>query len=461
MHKIFLLATAASIVTVAGAQAADLPTKKGAAAADYVKVCKVDGMAGFVLPGSDTCLKIGGYVWASVEAGNTKTGYYWAGLGPTGQGKALLTTPANGNSNLGYSARGDLTLDARTNTPYGVLRSFVEIHADYGSGYDPEGNTAYLETAYMQWAGITAGKAPSFFSFLGGGPAWADFFSPDQQTYNEPGQFAYTAKFGDGFSATVAAQNSGPGDNGPGTNMNVNNYTAFGAPVAYQNTTNYGLEAPDLVASLRVEQNWGSAQVSGLAHQVRVYSDANTGSSLNTWGYAFDAGASFKLPQLGAGDLFAITGVYTRNATYLSGVNDGMWGEQGAVNGNGLAMSIGDTYSYAPGQWATPTAWSMASYFEHHFSPTVFVDPEISYLQVHWSNSGGQLPSNADSLIVGGIAHWDPVPHLDFAFETLYETTHQSTPGLYAAGGTIDGHTSPFPSTANGFQSRFQILRDF
>jgi len=242
--------------------------------------------------------------------------------------------------------------------------------------------------------------------------------------------------------------------------MNVNNFTAFGSATT-SDTTNYGQEAPDLVASLRVEQGWGSAQVSGLAHQVRVYSNAATPESLDKWGYAIDAGASFNLPQLGAGDLFAITGAYTQNATYFSGVNDAMWGEQGAVNGNGLAMSIGDTYALPTGGWATPTAWSMASYFEHHFSPTVFVDPEISYLQVRWSNNGGYLSSSAESLVVGGIAHWDPVPHLDFAFETLYETTHQATPGIYAAGGTVDGKTSPFPSTSDGFQSRFQITRDF
>src|SRR5271167_2337305 len=100
MHRLFLLATAAGIVTVAGAQAADLPTKKGASAAEYVKVCKVDGMAGFVIPGSDTCLKIGGYVWTSIQAGNTKTGYYWDGL--AGQGSALRTSPSNKNDNLGY-----------------------------------------------------------------------------------------------------------------------------------------------------------------------------------------------------------------------------------------------------------------------------------------------------------------------------------------------------------------------
>ena len=91
LMKSILLGSAAGIVAVASAQAADLPTKK-AAPAEYVKICNVGGMAGFVIPGSNTCLKIGGYVTAQIEAGNLATGYLWAS--PATQGKALLSTPS-------------------------------------------------------------------------------------------------------------------------------------------------------------------------------------------------------------------------------------------------------------------------------------------------------------------------------------------------------------------------------
>ena len=67
--KSVLLGSAASLLLVAGAQAADLPTKKGAPAAEYVKVCKIGTIAGFIIPGSDTCLKISGYVQAHFSAG--------------------------------------------------------------------------------------------------------------------------------------------------------------------------------------------------------------------------------------------------------------------------------------------------------------------------------------------------------------------------------------------------------
>ena len=70
--KSLLLGSAATLVVVAGAQAADLPTKKGAPAAEYVKVCQVGNIAGFIIPGSDTCLKISGYVNAQIAMGNVK-----------------------------------------------------------------------------------------------------------------------------------------------------------------------------------------------------------------------------------------------------------------------------------------------------------------------------------------------------------------------------------------------------
>ena len=77
--KSLMLGTAAGIVAVASAQAADLPTRKGAVAVEYVKICSITvggtPIVGFVLPGSDTCFKLSGYVTAQIEGGNLKTGY--------------------------------------------------------------------------------------------------------------------------------------------------------------------------------------------------------------------------------------------------------------------------------------------------------------------------------------------------------------------------------------------------
>jgi Porin subfamily len=55
-----LLGTAAGLVAVAGAQAADMPVK--AAPVQYVKICSLYGDGFYYIPGTDTCLKMGGYL---------------------------------------------------------------------------------------------------------------------------------------------------------------------------------------------------------------------------------------------------------------------------------------------------------------------------------------------------------------------------------------------------------------
>ena len=64
--KSLLLGSAAGIVAVASAQAADLPTRK-AAPVEYVRVCNVGGITGWTLPGSDTCVKFSGYITAQFD----------------------------------------------------------------------------------------------------------------------------------------------------------------------------------------------------------------------------------------------------------------------------------------------------------------------------------------------------------------------------------------------------------
>ena len=76
MVKSLLLGTAAGLVAVAGAQAADMPVK--AAPVQYVKICSLYGDGFYYIPGTDTCLKMGGYLRVQAEynagAGGISTG---------------------------------------------------------------------------------------------------------------------------------------------------------------------------------------------------------------------------------------------------------------------------------------------------------------------------------------------------------------------------------------------------
>ena len=62
--RTLILGSAAGLMALSGAQAADLPVK--AKAVEYVRICSLYGAGFFYIPGTDTCIKIGGYLRADV-----------------------------------------------------------------------------------------------------------------------------------------------------------------------------------------------------------------------------------------------------------------------------------------------------------------------------------------------------------------------------------------------------------
>src|SRR5450756_500310 len=114
MVKSLILGSAAGLVAMSGAQAADLPVK--AKAVEYVRICSLYGAGFYYIPGTDTCIKLGGYLRVDVLA-NTNS---------DDTGNTSGAGGANNRFTNGYTwrSREDLTLDTRTATEYGVVRTF-------------------------------------------------------------------------------------------------------------------------------------------------------------------------------------------------------------------------------------------------------------------------------------------------------------------------------------------------
>src|SRR5215467_8893913 len=117
--KSLLLGSAAGFVAVAGAQAADLPVK--AKPVEYVKVCSLYGAGFWYVPGTDTCLKIGSYVRVQTEygAGNGGVPIGFNDANPETAGRFTRTD----TSDLAFRVRAAVSVDLRTQTEYGTLRS--------------------------------------------------------------------------------------------------------------------------------------------------------------------------------------------------------------------------------------------------------------------------------------------------------------------------------------------------
>ena len=446
--KSLLLGSSATLIAVASAQAADLPTKKGAPAAEYVKICKIGGVAGFIIPGSDTCLKISGDVRFMADFGNNDDQSHQNRLpaaGPT------ASTPGILRNSFGISTRATLGLDTESNTSAGLLAAHIGINWGQGSGLElagdipgSQGAGSYINYAYLQWAGITAGIKPSFFDYLGGGETWNNILSPDHTGTGIP-LIAYTASFGGGFSATIAAeQNAGSGG------------------IVYANagarTTALGIQAPDIVGSLDVNQGWGTAHLAAVAHNVHVegWSGGGFGFAANVddWGYAVNGGLGFNLPSIGAGDVIKVQGTYTHEAINYSGLNSAGWGTGLNLNGNGLIYQIADIYEGNAGAWSVPTTWGAAAVAEFHLSPQFEIAPEISYAQISWSNNGfstRSLEGSASSWFGGAAFNYTPVTNLTFNLDIVYQSSHSD--------GSLGGNTPA--ANDSGWNARVAVERDF
>lgn len=112
--KSLLLGSAAALAAVSGAQAADAIVAAEPEPMEYVRVCDAFGTGFFYIPGTETCLKIGGYVRFQTDIGEDRAG----------------------SSSWDSFTRAQLDIDARSDTEFGALRGFIGLrgNADNGGG---------------------------------------------------------------------------------------------------------------------------------------------------------------------------------------------------------------------------------------------------------------------------------------------------------------------------------------
>jgi hypothetical protein len=171
--RTLILSSAAGLIALGGgAQAADLPVK--AKAVEYVRICSLYGAGFFYIPGTDTCIKIGGYLRADTTFNGGAHGTP-AWNGDLGQGNRFRDYFVS-------RSRMALTIDTRTATEYGVVRTFGQGDFQFnnvgGSTSNPAalttinanllstpgGGYVAVEYVFIQFAGFTFGKSASAYA---------------------------------------------------------------------------------------------------------------------------------------------------------------------------------------------------------------------------------------------------------------------------------------------------------
>jgi Porin subfamily len=468
--KGIILGSAAMFVG-AGAQAADLPVK--AKAIEYVKICSLYGAGFYYIPGTDTCIKLGGYLRADTVF--AASGDFDAAVNGVSGAQNRL------NNYYLTLARQDLKIDTRTATEYGVVRTFYEGVFTWRTGtYSGagttavNGSTAYTSStasqvaggslgvyyAFIQFAGFTFGKAESQFRTPWGEYPANNMELPGSAGWDPVNQISYTADFGQGITASFSAQDQVAHDQG--NVWNVSAATAAGlATGAYGANDFGGTRAPDLVAALRVDQAWGFFQASVAAHDnhAAYYGAAEpTGHPSDKWGWAGQLALSIKNLPTGAGDTINLTGVYTKGASrynfhnYMSSTFAmyGGTGAPGAYQSLGLA-GVSDSVFVAGADQELTTTYGFNGGYTHNWDPYWNTSVFGGWAAVRYNGtakgyicgafvaslalSSGVAGCNPDFNygVVGTKTSWTPVKNLTFTGELAYMMLDQK----YAGGSTV------------------------
>ena len=256
--KSLLLGSTAALAVVSGAQAADAIVAAQPEPVDYVKVCDAFGTGYFYIPGTETCLKIGGMIREDLGFGDLNAQYSHSFDDPQ------FPRAANAKPGTFWHNRLELYTDTNANTELGVLHTYTNVRFDYYSqqptyvsrGYqgagNPNGTKATLKYAYIELGGFRVGKTESEFTrlaFYGNGYAGGvidDTLVPYGPFDTQ--QISYTYK-NSGFSAVIAAEtDGGVGRDGAGDyvpsvlgGLAYNNGTFGGAVIgAYDDLTHQG-----------------------------------------------------------------------------------------------------------------------------------------------------------------------------------------------------------------------------
>jgi hypothetical protein len=508
-YRNILLGSAVVLLAASGAQAADLPVK--AKAVEYVKICSLYGAGFWYIPGTDTCMKIGGYLRVDTTFnGGAHGSPAWSGdIGQQNRYRDYFVA----------RSRMALTVDTRTATEYGVVRTFAQGDFQFtnlgGSSRNPNllntnlGNNANLldsvgggyvavEYVFIQFAGFTFGKSSSAYS-----TPWNGFpgninsnLLGGNNTDTGVNNIQYNADFGNGVSASIglddptvwgrtSVSNLSTGLNAVGTTGN-----AYG-----------GTHAPDIVGRIRVDQAWGLFQISGAAHLVNASYNTLTASTAaptnlseisghpeDKWGGSVMAALQVKNLPTGPGDDIKLDVSYakghTKNviATSSSSPNFAMFGDSGVGY---QSVGFGSTTDgvYRPGAGGTDgikltEAYGVRGAFNHNWDPYWSSSLFGSYSAVRYNGAAGDLTTakgafcatysasnpglksadfscNPDFNVsqLGVITRWTPVKNLTFSAEVQWFHLDQKFTGT-----SVLSVSAPKPQAVYEFKDQDTVL---
>jgi hypothetical protein len=327
--KSILLGSAAALVAVSGARAADAVVVAEPEPVEYVRVCDVYGAGFFYIPGTETCLAISGKIWYQI------TGSSYDGPGDT---VGFNDYFGASSQNWAKGVEADVQFDARSETEWGTLRGYIRARASWdsqnqiGTVYDGGGTqigtfnyggdgVVRLDQAFLSLGGLRMGYTESAWNdtMNGGASSWGSFtWGGLYYGYQQRHLIQYSFSGGNGFFGTLSLEDDG--------NPNF---------------------MPDVVGVVGVGQSWGTvwakvAYDEDTGNGTAFYQGARADGLSGVDGWAASVGAQFSLAE---GHSIRVLGFYANNANAYS--VGGRWSVMAAYYGQftpTFAGSVGAQY---------------------------------------------------------------------------------------------------------------------
>ncbi|MGD9914963.1 MAG: porin [Rhizobiaceae bacterium] len=364
--KSLLIGSAAALMAVTGARAADAVVVPEPEPVEYVRVCDMYGAGYFYIPGTETCLRIGGKVWYSINATSNRGG-------DTPGAYDFATTNRGWQSNI----EADLDVNAKSETEWGTLESFIRIRSTWGvsdssnqflvvntpagvavgaANLGTDGVTA-LDQAWLSIGGLRMGYTESAWSATvnGGVSSWGSFtWNGLNYRYQQRNLVQYNFGGGNGFFGTVSLEDDG--------NPNF---------------------IPDAVAVVGVSQGWGAvwakvAYDEDLAPAAAAFVGPRAAGLSGVDGWAAQLGAAINVPNM-PGSVFKIVGYYANNAN----------------------------------QYSVGGRWSVLAAYRHQFTPAFAATIAGQYIDdTNFAAAGRPTLWQAELGL-----YWTPVQNLEFSME--------------------------------------------
>jgi hypothetical protein len=492
MVKSLMLGSAAGLLAMSGAQAADLPVK--AKPVEYVRICSLYGAGFFYIPGTDTCLKLGGYLRVDTTFnGSIYDQPAWSGdLGQQNRYRDYFAA----------RSRMALTVDTRTATEYGVVRTFAQADFQFttfnsnslnpnsfiansaGNGLSGllgnvgEGYVA-VELVFIQFAGFTFGKSASAYATPWHGYPGnnSSFLLGGHTTVTGINNIQYTAQFGNGVSGTIGLEDSVAFERtallnlGNGLNATGINGTAYG-----------GSHAPDIAGNIRLDQAWGLFQLSAAAHDVNASYNILAPSAIggfvvpnnlseisghptDKWGGAVMAALQIKNIPWGVGDDIKLDASFSKGMTKQVIATDSGSPSFAMFGGSGIgyqSIGFGATTDavYLPaifggtGDLKLTTAYGIRGAYNHNWDPYWSSSLFGSWSAVRYGGNAFDITTakgqyclaysvsnpglksadfscnpNYDVSQLGVVTRWTPVKNLTFSAEVMWFHLNQNFTG--------------------------------